>query len=140
MSFKFPKQQRLHQESERDCSVAVFAALTGLSKEVVCLDLPGAPLGVISVGEWIDWLKGRSFEVLQRTGCPDDRVPCAHLVGPLYPGNQSDFHWVYRDEDGDIHDPSPSAMYMPASHPSMRDLSAYSQKVLTISISRPSSR
>jgi hypothetical protein len=45
MTFKLPKPQMLRQESDRDCSVPVFAALAGVSETKVLKDLPHAALG-----------------------------------------------------------------------------------------------
>ena len=133
-TFKFPKQQKLRQGTERGCSVPVFAALAGVLEDEVCRDLQMALDGLVSVQGWMDWLTAQGLDPLKRDGCPADIVPCAHLVGPLQPRNASDFHWVYRDEDGDVHDPDPSFAAMPADDPRMRDLSPYARKELTISV------
>ena len=136
---ELPKPQRLHQVSERDCGVAVFAALSGISAEGICRDLSGAQLGEVSVSQWIQWLEEKGFSVLREDGCPDNVVPCAHLVGPDNPQNKTDAHWVYRDSDGDIHDPSPVFSAMAANDPRMRSLEFYGEKMLTLSISSPGS-
>jgi hypothetical protein len=102
---KLPKPQMLLQSSERDCGVCVFAALAGISEEQVRHDLPEAHLGKLSVNEWIRWLEGKGFTVQRRDRCPDDIVPCAHLVAPETPRDYADVHWIFRDKDGDIHDP-----------------------------------
>jgi hypothetical protein len=65
--------------------------------------------------------RGFGFEVTRRQGCDDVEVPCAHLVADC-PQSAADFHWVYRDADGDVHDPSPVSMAMWANHPDMRSL------------------
>lgn len=130
---KSPKPQKLHQKSERDCGVCVFAELAGVSEEEVCGDLPDAHLGTVSVDGWKQWLQEKGFTVLQREGCPDDIVPCAHLVAHvMYSPN--DAHWVYRDSDGDVHDPSED--FVPADDQRMRNLLFYSEKILTLSLSR----
>jgi len=137
MAFNLPKQQRLRQELERACSVPVFAVLAGVSEDKVCRDLPGAALGQVTVQEWISWLEKRSLRVLKRDGWPTDIVPCAHLVATRQPRDERDFHWVYRDADGDVHDPSPMFEAMPADDPRMRNLSLYAEKVLTLAIVTP---
>jgi hypothetical protein len=103
VNFKFPKQQRLRQDSERGCSVPVFANLASVSEGEVLRDLPAAALGAVSVSEWIKWLENKRFDVLSRDGCPADIVPCAHLVALHDPRDAGDFHWIYRDSDGDVH-------------------------------------
>ena len=85
------------------------------------------------MNEWIEWLEGRGFTVRKREGCPDDIAPCAHLVAHL-PQSGSDFHWVYRDAEGDVHDPSPVSTCMGADDPRMRNLNFYETKQLTISV------
>jgi hypothetical protein len=137
IAFKLPKQQELRQESDRACSVPVFARLTGVAEDQLLSELPQASDGDISVNQWITWLEGLGFTVLGRDGGPDDIVPCAHLVGPHTPRSPKDCHWIYRDEHGDVHDPSHGLEAVPADHPTMRDLSAYSRKFLTLSVSRP---
>jgi hypothetical protein len=135
MACKLPKQQRLCQESDRGCSVPVFANLAGVSEDEVRRDVPQAALGQVTLAQWISWFETRGCKVLIREGCPDDIVPCAHLVAPSRPRDSLDFHWVYRDADGDVHDPFPGSAAMPADDPRMRDLSLYAQKVLTLSVS-----
>lgn len=133
--FTLPKPQRLHQKYERDCGVSVFAALAGVSEEEVLADLPTAYLGIVTVDGWIGWLESKGFTVLKREECPADIVPCAHLVAnALY--TKEDAHWVFRDEDGDMHDPSPVAMCWPANDDRMRNLETYSIKILTLSVER----
>lgn len=127
-----PKPQGLRQRASCDCSVPVFAALAGVSEDEVRHDVPKASLGEVSVDEWVCWLEGKGFKVSKIKGCPGDAVPCAHLVAVQSQGGP--FHWVYRDGDGDVLDPSPTFRYMPASDPRMRNLSIYGQKVLTLSI------
>ena len=130
------KPQMFRQTSEpRDCSVVVFAALTGISEDEIRRDLPEAPLGEVSVDGWISWLGKKGFSVLRRQGCPDDIVPCAHLVAlnELRDGA----HWIYRDGEGDIHDPNSAQQYLQADDPRMKSISFYSEKVLTVSVSRP---
>jgi hypothetical protein len=138
MTFKLPKQQRLRQKSDRDCSVPVFAALTGISEDKLCLDVPLAAMGLVSVDQWKNWLRKRGFQVSERDGCPVDLLPCAHLVATHPPRDLTDFHWIYRDGDGDVHDPSEVSLAMPADDPRMRNLSLYSLHQLTLSISRAS--
>jgi hypothetical protein len=140
MTFKLPKPQKLRQGSERDCSVPVFAALAGVSEDQVRRDLPRSHSGQVSVLEWMTWLEKKGLPVLKRDGCPSDIVPCAHLVASHPPRDHTDFHWIYRDADGDVHDPSPVFEAMPADDPRMRDLSLYTQQVLTISVSNPLTR
>ena len=137
MAFRFPKLQKLRQGSDRDCSVSVFAALARVSEDKVHADLPNASLGQVSVLEWMNWLEAQNLDVLKRDGCPSDIRPCAHLVASHPPRDHTDFHWIYRDDDGDIHDPSPVFEAMPADDPRMVDLSPYIQQVLTISVSKP---
>lgn len=136
ISRMLPKTQSLLQRHERDCGLVVFSALAGVSREDLCTDLPDAPLGLVSVDRWEAWLQSKGFEVLRRDGCPEDVVPCAHLVGPDNPGANHDSHWVYRDADGDIHDPSPVFQAMAADDPRIRNLSHYGMKLLTISLAK----
>ncbi len=135
-NFKLPKTQELQQESERGCSVPVFARLAGVSEDEVRRDLPEAELGQVSVAGWVAWLEKRGFKVLKRDGCPTDILPCAHLVGPDNPRDARDFHWVYRDGDGDVHDPSSVPRAVPADDARMRNLDLYGRKELTLSVSR----
>src|ERR1035441_356067 len=133
--FKLPKPQRLRQKHDRDCGVCVFAALAGVSEEEVLADLPDAYLGTGTVNGWRSWLESKGFTVSKHEECPADVVRCAHLVAnALY--TKEDAHWVLRDEDGDVHDPSPVSMYMPADDERMRNLSIYAMKILTLSVSR----
>jgi hypothetical protein len=134
--FKFPKQQTLRQKTGHDCSVPVFSALTGISEDEICRELPLAAEQGVTVDGWMDWLTARGREPLKRQGCPDDILPCVHLVGPSNPQAPTDFHWVYRDAEGDLYDPHPSVAAMSADDSRMRELSIYGTKVLTISISR----
>ena len=130
------KPQMFRQTSEpRDCSVVVFAALTGISEDEIRRDLPEAPLGEVSDDGWISWLGKKGFSVLRRQGCPDDIVPCAHLVA--LNGLRDGAHWIYRDGEGDIHDPNSAQQYLQADDPRMKSISFYSEKVLTVSVSRP---
>jgi hypothetical protein len=117
--------------------VPVFASLAGVSDDELLRDLPHAALGEVSVPEWISWLEKKDFEVLMRDGCPADIVPCAHLVALSPPRDVRGYHWVYRDADGDVHDPAPGFEAMPANDPRMKVLSLYAVKVLTISVSSP---
>ena len=137
MSIKLPKPQMLRQQAERDCSVPVFAAVAGVSEDNVRRDFPEAAVGGVSVLDWVHWLERQGFVVLNRSGCPDDVVPCVHLVATHEPRGPDDFHWIYRDLDGDVHDPSPVFQFMPADDPRMRDLSVYAEKVLTLCVSVP---
>jgi hypothetical protein len=130
-----PKMQSLHQKFDRDCGVCVFAKLAGMTEEGLRAELPDAHLGTVTVNGWEEWLRDKGFIVTQRDGCPNDIVPCAHLVS--HGANTGeDYHWVYRDEDGDVLDPNPVNFYMPPGDARMRRLDVYSVKVLTISISR----
>jgi hypothetical protein len=134
-TFKLPKPNKLHQKGTRDCGVCVFAELAGVSYEQVIQELPGADEGTVTVDGWIAWMKTKGINFEMREGCPADVVPCAHLVSNTMT-SKDDFHWVLRDEDGDVHDPSPVAMYMPADDPRMRDLETYAFKKLTLSAKR----
>jgi len=136
MSSTLPKPQELRQGAERDCSVPVFSRLAGIPEDQVRLDLPDAAKGKISVEQWKGWLESKRFEVLERTGGPDDILPCAHLVGPVALRSNEDCHWIFRDADGDVHDPSEVFQHMPANDTRMKDLSVYDQKILTLSVSR----
>jgi hypothetical protein len=138
MIFKFPKQQMLRQERDRDCSVSVFARLAGISEATLLQELPQACAGEVGHNQWIEWLKSKNIGVVEmHEGCPTDVVPCAHLLSEHQPRDERDFHWIYRDEDGDVHDPSPCFAAVPADDPGMRDLKSYPFKILTISVSRP---
>lgn len=132
--FSLPKPQMLRQKRERDCSVPVFAALTGMSEDQIRTEVPGADDGKVSVDGWRDWLQKKGFTVTQREGCPSDVMPCVHLVA-----SARGAHWVYRDQDGDVHDPSLDVLHMPADDERMRSLSTFRTKVLTLSVSRSSS-
>jgi hypothetical protein len=133
----FPKPQALRQKHERDCGVCVFAKLTDTTEEELLKELPDAYLGAVSVNGWEAWLESKGYAVTRRQGCPDDIVPCAHLVGHgVY--TREDAHWVYRDEEGDVLDPSPVNQYMWADDPRMKRLDGYSEKILTITIARKS--
>lgn len=134
---QLPKQQRLQQTSDRDCSVPVFAALTGLSDDEIRRDLPNAALGQVSVSEWMAWLHEKGRNPLKRDGCLTDFLPCAHLVATHEPRDRSDFHWIYRDSDGDVHDPSPVVAAMPADDPRMKNLTDYHHCELTLSVENP---
>jgi len=138
MSFKLPKPQKLRQESERGCAVPVFASLAGLSEDEVRRDLPQASLGRVSIIQWENWLKKRGFNVLRRDGAPTDILPCVHLVAPHPPRDITDFHWIYRDADGDVHDPSPAFEAMPADDLRMKNLSVYDKAELTLSVTSSS--
>jgi hypothetical protein len=133
--FRLPKLQRLCQRTERGCSVPVFAALAGIPEDQVLRELPGADEGKVRLDRWLAWLEEKGCKVLRRDGSETDILPCAHLVGQN-PRDESDFHWVYRDEDGDVHDPSPVSLAMPADHPWMRELSGYNTNVCTVSVTR----
>jgi hypothetical protein len=119
---KLPKPQMLQQSSERDCGVPVFAALTGIAEDEIRHDRPEAHHGKLSVDGWIGWLEEKGFTVLRQVGCPDSIVPCAHLVAPDNPRDHTDTHWIFRDKDGDIHDPSPVFGAMPADDPRMKSI------------------
>ena len=127
------KTQRLFQVGERACSVPVFAALAGVSAREVLNDLPGAALGEITVVEWEKWLENKGLEVLRRDGCQTDVLPCIHLVAN-YPRGLEDFHWVFRDEHGDVHDPSPVSSCLSADSSHMRGLLSYNVRELTITV------
>jgi hypothetical protein len=134
----FPKPQMLRQKHERGCGVCVFARLAGITEDELLKELPDADLGTISVNDWQAWLEAKGFVVTRRDGCPDDVVPCAHLVGHgVY--TREDVHWVYRDEDADVLDPSPVNQFMPANDPRMKRLDVYGEKILTLTIARRAS-
>jgi hypothetical protein len=130
---KLPKPQRLHLTSERDCGVAVFAALTGISENEIRHDLPEAHFGEVSVDGWTRWLQRKGLEIRRQAACSDDFVPCAHLVA--LDERRDGAHWIHRDDDGDIHDPSPTFRYFAADDARMRSISFYPEKVLTLSVS-----
>lgn len=131
-NIKMPKRQSLHQRFDRDCGVVVFAAIAGIPYEEICQDLPEAHLGTVSVTGWQAWLTQRGFEVLKQDGCPDNIVPCAHLVALVENGD--DCHWIYRDEEGNVHDPDPAFGAMPADDPRMRELLFYELRITTLSV------
>jgi hypothetical protein len=135
--FKLPKPQRLLQRQARDCGVVVFAEMAGVSYEDVLNDLPGADLSPISVDAWENWIKSKGFAVQREQGCPQGLVPCAHLVSTV--DDNRFCHWVYRDDDGDVHDPSPRSIHFAADDPRMRNLSLYDFHVLTVSVTRSTS-
>lgn len=135
---KPPRPQRPYQIARRDCGVTVFAVLTGISKDKVRQDLPEARLGKLTVDEWIRWLREKGLSVLRRDGCPADIVPCAHLVASDNPRDYEDTHWVYRDSEGDVYDPSKVYAFWPANDSRIRDLSIYGQKIVTLSVSEDS--
>jgi len=131
-SLPIRKAQRLFQRSERDCGVAVFAALATIPEATIRCELPDAVLGRVSEEGWINWLTAKGFVVTRRDGCPGDILPCAHLVMPPYPRDKT--HWVFRDEDGDVHDPSSRFQAMSADNLDMRRLAAYWHYVRTYSV------
>ena len=135
MTGSMPKMQRLYQDGERGCSVPVFAALAGVSTKDILSDFPFAAKGEISVIEWETWLENRGLNVLRRGGCQTDILPCVHLVAN-HPRGREDYHWVFRDKDGDIHDPSPVTQCLGANDPHMRNLRSYNVKELTITAVR----
>ena len=115
--------------------MCVFARLAGISEDQLRAELPDAQLGKVSVDEWQKWIEAKGFVVTRRDGCSDDAVPCAHLVS--HGANTlEDFHWVYRDEEGDVLDPNPVNQFVPADDPRMKQLDVYSDKILTLSVSR----
>lgn len=134
---EWPTLQRLLQTSDRSCSVSVFASLACISEQEVEVDLPGAAHGEVSVEQWEQWLSSRGLRTQRLEGCPLEYVPCAHLVAN-FPQNLRDFHWVYRDENGDVHDPSPTTLTLGANHPHMRQLKSYDTHQLTIAIIKES--
>jgi len=85
----------------------------------------------------MDWLEAQGLSGLKRDGCPSDIVPCTHLVASHPPRDYTYFHWIYRDAEGDVHDPSLVFEAMSAADPRMKDLSFYHQQVLSISVARP---
>lgn len=127
-----PKLQRVFQRYDHDCGVAVFAELAGVSYEDVLNDLPDSHINMVSVDGWTKWLESKGFAVLRQDGCPTDIVPCAHLVSPV--PDEKYCHWVYRDSEGDIHDPSGTFRAMPADDAFMKNLWYYEFKWLTISV------
>jgi len=129
-----PKAQCHFQRADRDCGVVVFAALTGVPYEDVLRDIPDADLGTVTLNGWVDWLMKRGFKVTRRDGYWTDIVPCAHMVSPVHPWRE--LHWVYRDEEGDVHDPSHATQAKPADDPFMTELQLYEWKLETISVSR----
>jgi hypothetical protein len=133
-NLKLPKPQRLFQRYDHDCGVVVFAELAGVSYEDVLADLPDAYLGTVSVDGWTAWLDGKGFTVLRQQECPQEILPCAHLVSPV--PDDKYCHWVYRDSAGDVHDPSGTFRAMPADDPFMRNLSYYDFKLLTVSVTK----
>lgn len=114
--------------------MVVFAALVGVSYEDVLRDLPDADVGTITVDGWKQWLNDKGYKANHLNGCPLDVFPCAHLVAPV--DDRRYCHWIYRDELGDVHDPSPVFSAMPADDPRMKNLEMYQYKVLTLSISK----
>src|SRR5579875_361717 len=128
-----PKAQRLLQRGERDCGVFVFAELSGVPEQTIRDEMPGATLGEVSVQGWMTWLQEKGFQVTKREGCPNDIVPCAHLVANN-PQSERDFHWVFRDADGDVHNPDPAFSCMSANDPRMRSLEFYDVHWLTITV------
>ena len=135
----FPKPQTLRQKHERDWGVCVFAKLTGITEVELLKELPDAYLRTVSVDDWEAWLERKGYAVTRRPGCPDNIIPCAHLVGHgVY--TREDAHWVYRDEEADVLDPSPVNQYMPADDPRMKRLNGYSEKILTITIAHVAGR
>jgi len=125
----FDNYQSLRQEGERDCSIPVFGKLAGASREEILRDLPHAAEAGVSVGQWEDWLRGRSLDVIRYDGHDEHyEVPCAHLVQPHSP------HWIYEDADG-VLDPSPVFNAMQRDDPRMREWNTtYGGRMLTISV------
>ena len=129
MSNCLPVGQYLFQESERDCAIPVFGELSGCSRAVILERFPQAVDGEVKVVEWEDWLRSLGFNVTRYQPDESFTVPCAHLVERA-PGV---FHWIYQDARG-VFDPDPSFRFMPADDPRMLNLSCYSRKILTVSV------
>lgn len=127
MSDWFPVAQYLFQESERDCAIPVFGELSGRSRAAILERFPHAVNGEVKVVEWEEWLRSLGFTRYQ----PDEpfTLPCAHLVER----GEDAYHWIYQDARG-VFDPDPSFRFMPADHPQMLNLSCYSRKFLTVSV------
>jgi hypothetical protein len=134
-TFVLPVKNRLRQRGARDCGVCVFAELAGISYEQLLEELPGADYGTVTVDGWIAWLESKGRRVTKHEGCPADAGCCAHLVSNTF-YSKEDVHWVYRDENGDVHDPSPVAEWVPANSELARTLETYSIKVLTLAVSK----
>jgi len=129
----------LRQKEDRDCSVPVFSKLARISEEELLLELPHAKAGQVDHHQWLEWLRGKNLgDVRMVEGCPTDLANCAHLVSAHQPRDQADFHWIYRDEEGDVQDPSSCFAAMPADDPRMKSLEPYPFKVLTIVVSKRS--
>jgi hypothetical protein len=117
--------------------VPVFAELTGIPEEQIERELPLALEGKLTANDWMDWLTEKNLRPSTRDGQHDDVIPCVHLVATYRnPISPEHYHWVYRDEEGDVLDPHPVFSGMPPYDERMRTLSAYGPAVLTISITR----
>jgi hypothetical protein len=126
---RFDNFQTLRQQGDRDCSIPVFAKLTGASREEIVSDLPEAAEGKVTVAQWEDWLTRRNLDVTRHDGQGEHyEIPCAHLVQRHSP------HWIYEDEHG-VLDPNPCFEFMPPNDPRMRDWNVtYGGRILTISV------
>ena len=93
-----------------DCGVSVIGALANLSREEILHDMPEAVKGK-TVEQWMTYLTGKGFEVLQYGPEDTPLLPCAILV-KLSAGPDL-YHWVYQAADGGIHDPSPVFQHVP---------------------------
>lgn len=135
-----PKYQRLQQQGDMGCGVAVFAELTGLTRQEILSDQPQAENEGLRVIEWEAYLIHKGFEVrLYDSKKRGYLYPCAHLMDK----GLGAYHWIYEDCDGDILDPDPSARYIPPDDPRLLPpddprlinsphTSIYDQRVLTL--------
>jgi hypothetical protein len=124
-----PIGQYLFQETEWDCAIPVFGELSGRSRAAILERFPQAVDGEVKVVEWEEWLQSLGFNVNRYQPDESFTLPCAHLVERA-PGV---FHWIYQDARG-VFDPDPSFRFMPADDPRMLNLSCYSRKILTVSV------
>jgi hypothetical protein len=139
-----PKYQRLQQYGEMGCGVAVFAELTGLTREEILLDQPKAEEAGLPVIEWEGYLINKGFEIRRYDSdkCGYTR-PCAHLMRI----GLEIFHWIYEDCDGHILDPGSTSCYTPPEDPQLlppddprlkgsAQKSIYCERVLTLVVTK----
>lgn len=121
----------LRQESEMDCGVSVFGALTNLTPAEILFDMPDAVKGK-TVDQWGDYVNRKGWEMVRHQPGEKYPLPCAHLH-QILPGY---YHWIFQAEDGGIHDPSPWCEHCP---PKMVKLSSYNV-ILTVAIKNRSDK
>jgi|GEM_PF-5802754 len=97
--------QMLRQRGNMDCGVVVFARLADLTEEEILRDQPDAFNGITDI-QWESLLISKGRKVTRYRLGEAYPLPCAHLVETSHGSGR--YHWIYRAEDGGVHDPSPA--------------------------------